>query len=905
MKDVAAELDDADAWQEFISERCLGVLTKVDKELESNSDKGATEYNSEAAGKLRRSLMCEEHPAHLDKWPWVAVLNPNKNEQIQNMRFDTACQKEAWFFDELFKDDEVTRNICGINNFRAKLIDLYAQFVTAQMKLAAPMVFAKVLSYKQHMADKWAWDAQEECYENSQMMMAELRDMVNELVNIGRRTSKPLSSAEILFRDDVNQCFHRCRRQMDPHLAVENSKQDILGLMASITANLIEQVHAAAFAHDGRFRRFVTIGEHMIKVLVFLTTRFLHRAERSFDTMIVEETERQRRVGGSVNIEWLIKDLLACAKSELLELATMVEELPLLPPQYMAMDPPDYLEHTRPLTTTVVHPFGFVCNVDGLVIKVADAETCDIVAGSTIMQINDQEFSLQSMLEMSQCGQPVRFTCSKPGCSVLPDDYDVTRWLYHHQHVSREYLEERERFFSHRRAAENLILVFGAETMHIQGREEFEFMQADRQLIMLDPDDDYDWYQTRYHGVRVTLPETREGLQLSLPGWCCTEGCSQAHDTSFYPCGHTVCCWECAHKLDRCPVCCTDLTVVDMEQVRTSRVLCYDDLSKEAAHAERVHDGKVRDAQAYQAAKAGYQELLLLFRPPEELDESGSDEESWETLIQERSRQLQVRPDVLPGQSELWPYHKHMVDSRNKERQRAADDIARQRQECADIIASQRQECAENIASQQHECAENIALQQHECAEIIALQQKKCAEAVATVQQGCEATLRVEREQHTQQLQQLTEQLAAQQAASDATLAAQVAKAALEREALTAEIMAYAMKLEDALYERDARVKKSVHVPNDTARYCQAPQCFTEFKLTTRKHHCRACGGIFCADCTTKKGFKFDTAGMRDAEQKSQRVCTECQAALMASGGVRNRSIPAARPDGTRFGSHR
>jgi hypothetical protein len=27
--------------------------------------------------------MCKEHPPHLDKWPWVAVLNPNPNEQLQ------------------------------------------------------------------------------------------------------------------------------------------------------------------------------------------------------------------------------------------------------------------------------------------------------------------------------------------------------------------------------------------------------------------------------------------------------------------------------------------------------------------------------------------------------------------------------------------------------------------------------------------------------------------------------------------------------------------------------------------------------------------------------------------------------------------------------------------------------
>ena len=81
MQEVAEELNDQALYKRFITERCLGVLTKVDKELESNSQKVAAEYNRDAATKLRRSLLCEDHAAHLDKWIWVAVLNPNPNEQ--------------------------------------------------------------------------------------------------------------------------------------------------------------------------------------------------------------------------------------------------------------------------------------------------------------------------------------------------------------------------------------------------------------------------------------------------------------------------------------------------------------------------------------------------------------------------------------------------------------------------------------------------------------------------------------------------------------------------------------------------------------------------------------------------------------------------------------------------------
>jgi hypothetical protein len=34
--------------------------------------------------------MCEEHPVHRVKWPWVAVLNPNPEEQEQ-VRHHFCC----------------------------------------------------------------------------------------------------------------------------------------------------------------------------------------------------------------------------------------------------------------------------------------------------------------------------------------------------------------------------------------------------------------------------------------------------------------------------------------------------------------------------------------------------------------------------------------------------------------------------------------------------------------------------------------------------------------------------------------------------------------------------------------------------------------------------------------------
>lgn len=104
MQEVRETLGQA-AHEEFLAKRCMGVLTKVDKELESNSTKPAVQYNSDAAAKLKSSLLCKEHPKHMMKWVWVAVVNPNSEEQQQNMTFDEAHRKENWFFDTLFADD--------------------------------------------------------------------------------------------------------------------------------------------------------------------------------------------------------------------------------------------------------------------------------------------------------------------------------------------------------------------------------------------------------------------------------------------------------------------------------------------------------------------------------------------------------------------------------------------------------------------------------------------------------------------------------------------------------------------------------------------------------------------------------------------------------------------------------
>ena len=45
--------------------------------------------------------------------------------------------------------------------------------------------------------------------------------------------------------------------------------------------------------------------------------------------------------------------------------------------------------------------------------------------------------------------------------------------------------------------------------------------------------------------------------------------------------------------------------------------------------------------------------------------------------------------------------------------------------------------------------------------------------------------------------------------------------------------------------------------------------CVKQFSITVRKHHCRNCGGVFCAECTE------NTANV-PSFKKPQRVCEIC-----------------------------
>lgn len=79
--------------------------------------------------------------------------------------------------------------------------------------------------------------------------------------------------------------------------------------------------------------------------------------------------------------------------------------------------------------------------------------------------------------------------------------------------------------------------------------------------------------------------------------------------------------------------------------------------------------------------------------------------------------------------------------------------------------------------------------------------------------------------------------------------------------------------LQDDDGETEALVSKPLYsviwVPDDRARDCaDCKQRFTQFR---RKHHCRACGQVFCSDCT-KQRIRLPQFGYTNPE----RVCENC-----------------------------
>ena len=66
-----------------------------------------------------------------------------------------------------------------------------------------------------------------------------------------------------------------------------------------------------------------------------------------------------------------------------------------------------------------------------------------------------------------------------------------------------------------------------------------------------------------------------------------------------------------------------------------------------------------------------------------------------------------------------------------------------------------------------------------------------------------------------------------------------------------------------------------VWVPDHQVTMCQACSC--SFTLVIRRHHCRACGGVVCYQCSDNK------APLRYRQFQQARVCQACYTVLETS----------------------
>jgi len=80
----------------------------------------------------------------------------------------------------------------------------------------------------------------------------------------------------------------------------------------------------------------------------------------------------------------------------------------------------------------------------------------------------------------------------------------------------------------------------------------------------------------------------------------------------------------------------------------------------------------------------------------------------------------------------------------------------------------------------------------------------------------------------------------------------------------------------DATWERveEKEIRQGLWMPDEAASNCF--KCQTKFWLGRRKHHCRKCGNIFCADCCNDQERPFSSLPINI--KKYYRLCTDCVA---------------------------
>jgi hypothetical protein len=85
-------------------------------------------------------------------------------------------------------------------------------------------------------------------------------------------------------------------------------------------------------------------------------------------------------------------------------------------------------------------------------------------------------------------------------------------------------------------------------------------------------------------------------------------------------------------------------------------------------------------------------------------------------------------------------------------------------------------------------------------------------------------------------------------------------------------------------------------VDNNAAAYCLL--CVEKFTYSNRRHHCRACGTLCCAPCSTKRlPLQLNTRTSRGSQSGGDRVCDGCFNRLISEASARNIALAKAKKE--------
>jgi|EP01043_Picozoa_sp_COSAG02_P037625 hypothetical protein len=609
-----AEATDSPVSDDWLKTHCLGVITMFDKKLENNSPLPPDQYNAEAAKLLNDWLTCawSTKEPHLKQFDWVVVLNPNPNETKANMSFAQAYQKESWFFDTLFApieedwapidpsaDDGTKliapqpepepvvvgplsathssvavsnpRRLCGIDGFRSALIRKYADFATTTCLVMAPQVFTMVIQDQHQLHEQWGWTPEEEHFEDKQRLIGVLASSVTELLNEG----KTLNPQNVLV--EYKKFFAQGLQEVKPARSESNLKVPVDNLIADLTSRCDRS------SKKNKFKRFPLLMHEMgetTRVVCGLCKDYLHGqlAEEVLQTTALMKDNKAGK-------ESMVPCVVAQAQKNTVQMATWIEQMPVVPINVLSANPAAQLSHAA--TILAMHSkdkdgkFGLKLGHGGrragLEILHDSPRTGDLPIGATILEVMGRPVRTMDELKDATSGigpnGAAFITYSKSPNMIDVTNHRIADWLLP-QNLDKDYLQKRNELMKHRRACELLRLVFDEDLQNVPARVEYDRALV-RPLVRLGK-----WKTIAgpniqgaeiafqdYLGKQLSKPSFADkqhaqldvqfgtdappiaGNMKSLPGFCSTPGCLCLADAACHPCGHCVCCWDCINEI--------------------------------------------------------------------------------------------------------------------------------------------------------------------------------------------------------------------------------------------------------------------------------------------------------------------------------------------------------------------